>query len=59
MIIQNDYSTLVTWNSKENFFFYKHNSVKQLKKDQKPFKINFTISQVKNLNWLSDGRLET
>ena len=31
-------------------FFKKYHSVKQLKKDQKPFKINFTVSQMKHLN---------
>ena len=41
------------------FYFYKYHSVKQMKKVQKAFWINFTISLMKKLNWLLDGRSET
>ena len=34
----------------KNTFFYNYHFVKQMKKGQKTFKINFTVSLMKNLN---------
>ena len=38
---------------------FKYHSLKPMKKDQKAFQINFSISLMKNLNLLLDGRPET